>query len=54
MTPQFVFYQSGDILDYTNNTANTINPGDPVPMADAFGIAVGNGIAAECHWSDGR
>lgn len=46
MTPQFVFVQQGDILNYTNNTAKTINPGDPVPMASAFGIATGNGIAA--------
>lgn len=40
MTPQFVFIQEGDIMNYTNNTANAINPGDPVPWADAFGVAV--------------
>lgn len=45
MTPQFVFVQQGDIINFTNTTANTIHPGDPVPMADAFGIATGDGIA---------
>ena len=45
MTPQFVFVQQGDIINYTNTTASFINPGDPVPMANAFGIATGNGIA---------
>jgi predicted RecA/RadA family phage recombinase len=39
-TPQFVFVQEGDIVSYTNNTVNMINPGDPVPWADAFGVAV--------------
>ncbi|QDR81350.1 DUF2190 family protein [Sporomusa termitida] len=45
MTPQFVFTQQGDIIDFTNTTANPIRPGDPVPLAGAFGVATGDGIA---------
>lgn len=45
MTPQFGFVQQGDIIDFTNTTDNPILPGDPVPLAGAFGIATGNGIA---------
>lgn len=46
MAPQFVFIQQGDIITYTNATQNPINSGEPVPMAGAFGIATGDGIAA--------
>ena len=45
VTPIFVFVQQGDILNYTNNTASQISPGDPIPMAACFGVAVGNVIA---------
>jgi predicted RecA/RadA family phage recombinase len=45
MTPQFVFTQQGDIIDFTNTTENPINSGDPVLMTGVFGVATGNGIA---------
>ena len=45
MTPQFVFTQQGDIIDFTNTTENPIRPGDPVVLVGAFGVATGNGIA---------
>jgi predicted RecA/RadA family phage recombinase len=45
MNPQFGFVQQGDIIDITNTTDNPIRPGDPVPLAGAFGVATGNGIA---------
>lgn len=39
-TPVLTVIEEGTIMDYTNTTANTINPGDPVPMAACFGVAI--------------
>jgi len=39
-TPLIVLIEQGEIMNYTNTTSNTINPGDPVPMAACFAVAI--------------
>ena len=46
MLPLIVVVQRGDIMDYTNTAETAILPGDAVPMAAVFGVAVGDVIAA--------
>ncbi|MBP2654244.1 MAG: hypothetical protein H6Q73_1813 [Firmicutes bacterium] len=40
MSIQCTYYQEGNIIDYTNTGSSALSAGDPVPMTDAFGVAV--------------
>jgi|GEM_PF-2063616 len=43
--PTGVYIGEGDILDYTNSGASTLNNGDVVIGTGACGVVTGNGIA---------
>ncbi|MBP2655399.1 MAG: hypothetical protein H6Q73_2968 [Firmicutes bacterium] len=40
MAIQCTYYQEGNIIDYENTGSSALSAGDPVPMTDAFGVAV--------------
>jgi len=37
------YIETGNIMEYTNTGSTELSPGDPVPMAGAFGVAIPSG-----------